>query len=160
LGAVFDCCAKGSSGLFLELSASFDQSQPRTKRRRHTRHVCCATQAPNSGAALRQSIEPLRLDPWLGAQPSYKTLLGCSPTSLALRKDLCFLHLNDSTTLFNMGFLRVCCNIFPLLFALASLAFAILVCISGTSSNNQLADIYFMRVLHLLLSANLMADEG
>jgi len=45
-----------------------------------------------------------------------------------------------------MGFLRVCCNIFPLLFALASLAFAILVCISGTDSHNQLADIYFMRV--------------
>jgi hypothetical protein len=60
-----------------------------------------------------------------------------------------------------MGFLRVCCNILPLLFALASLAFALLVCISGTNANNQLADIYFLRVLLLLcrLLANGMPGE-
>lgn len=51
-----------------------------------------------------------------------------------------------------MPFLRVCCNIFPLLFAVAALAFALLVCIAGTNANNQLADIYFMRVLDLTYS--------
>ena len=44
------------------------------------------------------------------------------------------------------GVLRVCWNIFPIFFALASLAFTILVLISGTNANNDLANIYFMRV--------------
>lgn len=44
------------------------------------------------------------------------------------------------------GVLRVCWNIFPIFFALASLTFTILVLISGTNANNDLANIYFMRV--------------
>lgn len=44
------------------------------------------------------------------------------------------------------GILRVCWNIFPLIFSLVALCFTLLVIISGTSSHNDLSDVYFMKI--------------
>jgi hypothetical protein len=45
--------------------------------------------------------------------------------------------------------LRICWNIIPLVCACIAFTFTLLVIISGTSANNGLSDIYFMRVCHL-----------
>jgi hypothetical protein len=58
-----------------------------------------------------------------------------------------------------MGVLRVCWNIIPIIFTAAALAFTLLVLIAGTNANNDLADIYFMRVSSLLLTIVLTIDQ-
>lgn len=44
------------------------------------------------------------------------------------------------------GILRVCWNSIPILFAAITLTFTLLVMISGTTTNNAVSDIYFLKV--------------
>jgi len=56
--------------------------------------------------------------------------------------------------------LRICWNIFPLLFSLIALCFTLLVIISGTSAHNDLANVYFMRINTTDIISSSVPDSG